>query len=93
MQLGRRGLFTVAGVMAILLAAVVVAWQARWPPGLFGGKAAQGLSESAVVIRFTSDQGIILASPGDRYQLAAQAETVGGHRKVTTVPLSQIVPT
>jgi hypothetical protein len=48
---------------------------------MFGGKAVQGLSEPTA-IRFTSDQGIILTGPGDRYKLAAEVVTTDGHRKV-----------
>src|ERR1019366_7395942 len=81
MRLGRRGLLVTAGTIAILLAAGLVAWQARWPTGMFGGKAVQGLSEPTA-IRFTSDQGIILTGPGDRYKLAAEVVTTDGHRKV-----------
>src|ERR1035441_2042809 len=81
MRLGRRGLLVTAGTIAILLAAGLVAWQARWPTGMFGSKAVQGLSEPTA-IRFTSDQGIILTGPGDRYKLAAEVVTTDGHRKV-----------
>lgn len=75
--LGRRGVLAVAAALVLVVAAGVTVWQA----GLFGRRVSAA-SAPLIAIRFTSDQGIILTGPGDRYQLAAEVVTSGGHRTI-----------
>ena len=83
--LGRRGALAVAAALVLLLAAGVVAWQAGWPPGVFGRQVSVASATPVAVIRFTSDQGVILTGPGDRYRLAAEVVAADGHRRASEV--------
>lgn len=75
--LSRRGVLALALAAVLLVAAGVTVWRA----GVFGGQASSA-SAPLLTIRFTSDQGVILTGPGDRYQLTAQVVTPGGQRAV-----------
>ena len=83
-MLGRRGVLAMAAALAVLLAAGVLAWQAGWPPGIFRSRASVSPGPAAV-IRFTSDQGVILTGPGDRYRLAAEVMAADGQRRISEV--------
>ena len=77
---GRRGVLAIAAAVVLLLAAGVMAWQSGWPPGVFG-RGVSPASPPTAVIRFTSDQGVILTGPADRYRLAAEVVGADGHRR------------